>query len=318
MTRLQTTLTALLAGVLAGAPVALAQNENQGQGIATVTVMPKKDKGTAPRVTARQVKAEVNGKAADISDFIPARSGNAPVELVLMIDAGARTSLGREWSDIQDFVRKLPPNVNFGMAYMENGRAAMAGPLTTDRNKALQELHLPMGVPGESASPYFCLSDLAKRWPSNDPKARREVVMITDGVDYYHLQYDPEDPYVHAAISDSVKARMVVYSIYWRNSGRFDRTWYANDSGQNLLQQVTQETGGNSYWQGMGNPVSFQPYFEDLNRRLENQYELSFTAPLKNKAEVQTLKVKVSAPDTKISSPQRVYVSPANAGGGEQ
>ena len=32
-----------------------------------------------------------------------------------------------------------------------------------------------------------------------------------------------------------------------------------------------QATGGKSFWQGMGNPVSFQPYFEELTRRLRNQ-----------------------------------------------
>ncbi len=104
--------------------------------------------------------------------------------------------------------------------------------------------------------------------------------MVTDGVDYYNLRYDPDDPYVQAAIADAVRARIVIYSIYWRNQGRFDRTMYANDSGQNLMLEVTQATGGHSYWEGFGNPVSFQPFLEDLTRRLQNQYEISFAAPI--------------------------------------
>ena len=107
--------------------------------------------------------------------------------------------------------------------------------------------------------------------------------MITDGVDYYNPRYDPEDPYMQAAITDSVRSGLVVYSMYWQNQGRFDRTGYATNAGQNLLQQVTQATGGISYWQGYGNPVPFQPYFKDLDRRLANQYEVGFTAPLKGK-----------------------------------
>ncbi len=67
---------------------------------------------------------------------------------------------------------------------------------------------------------YFCLSDLAKRWPSQDPAARREVVMVTDGVDNYQRQFDPEDPYVQAAIADSLRAHLVVYALYWKNQGR--------------------------------------------------------------------------------------------------
>jgi len=228
-----------------------------------------------------------------------------------MIDSGARTSLGTQMGDIEKFVQTLPPAAKVTLAYMENGIARLTGPLSTDHNEVLKGLHIPGGLPGEDASPYFCLSDLAKRWPSNDRGARREVVMISDGVDYYNRRYDPEDPYMQAAIQDSVRAGLVVYSIYWQNQGRFDRTAMANNAGQNLLLNVTQATGGNSYWEGMGNPVSFQPYFEDLDRRLQNQYELSFTAPLKNKPEVEELKVKVSGISGKIDAPQQVYVGRA-------
>jgi len=42
------------------------------------------------------------------------------------------------------------------------------------------------------------------------------------------------------------------------------------------LIEVTEATGGKNLWAGMGNPVSLQPYFEDLARRLGNQYELDF------------------------------------------
>ena len=196
---------------------------------------------------------------------------------------------------------------------MENGRAGLAGSLTADHAQALKGLRLPSAEPGENASPYFCLSDLAKHWPSDDREARRAVIMITDGVDNYERRYDPQDPYLLASIKDAVRAHLVVSSIYWRNAGRADRTEYANDTGQNLLAQVTQGTGGNSYWIGMGNPVSLQPYFQDFNRRLQNQYELGFTVPLHGKAEEATLKVKVNAPDSSVTAPQRVWVAPAGA-----
>ena len=108
----------------------------------------------------------------------------------------------------------------------------------------------------------------------------REVVMITDGVDYYEMRFDPEDPYVLSAIKDSAKAGMVVYSIYWMNLGRVDYSFYQNNASQSLLAMVSDATGGKSYWQGMGNPVTLQPYFEDLSRRLANQYEIGFTSGL--------------------------------------
>jgi hypothetical protein len=210
--------------------------------------------------------------------------------------------------DIAQFIQSLPPNAKVGLAYMMNGRAAMSGPLSSDRAAIQKQLHLPMaGAPGINASPYFCLSDLAKHWPSTDAKARREVVMITDGVDNYDRRYDPEDPYVQAAIDDSVRGRLIVYSIYWTDSGRFGRTGYAANSGQNLLAQVTQATGGNSYWEGYGNPVDLQPYFADIDRRLQNQYELDFMAPMGSKPQVESFHLKLSAP-AKVDAPQQVYV----------
>ena len=167
----------------------------------------------------------------------------------------ARSSIGTQINDIAKFIQGLRPDAKVGVAYMENGRAVFAGPLTTDHAAAMRELRLPLaGEPGVSASPYFCLSDLAKNWPSNDAHARREVVMVTDGVDYYEVRYDPEDPYVAAAIEDAVRAHLIVYSIYWRNQGRLDRTGYAANDGQNLLAQLTQATGGNSYWEGYRQP----------------------------------------------------------------
>lgn len=305
-------LPAVLAGLLAAAPLALAQSEGQGQGQAIVTVLPKNDKQPiAPDVPAQSISFEVNGKHGTAPNWEPLRGEQSGVELVLLIDDGARMSLGREMDEIATFVRSLPPNVKIAIAYMENGRAQMSGPFTADHAKALQGLHMPVGVPGVSASPYFCLSSLAKSWPSTDRNVRREVMMITDGVDSYERQYDPDDPYVNSAINDSVRAGLVVYSIYWTSNGRADRSWYENNAGQNLLLQLDQSTGGKSYWEGAGNPVTLAPYFDDLSRRLNNQYELSFSAPLKGKPQVETLKVKVNAPNVKVDAPERVYIAPA-------
>jgi hypothetical protein len=172
-------------------------------------------------------------------------------------------------------------------------------------------LHLTAGAgeAGISGSPYFCLSDIAKNWPSSDVHARREVVMITDGVDYYDPRYDSEDPYVQTAMDDAVRARLSVYAIYWQSADRFDRTNYGAGTGQNLLAQITQGTGGVSYWEGTGNPVSFIPYFADIDRRLNNQYELDFMTAVGDKPQMQTLKLTISA-HAKVNAPQEVYVHP--------
>ena len=295
--------------LLTAAPLfAQAQSENQGQGQAVITVVPKGKDATAPTLSQQNLTLTVNGKNANITRLTPANGRTGALEIVVMLDSGARTSLSTQLQDISNFIKGLPPDARVAVAWMDNGAAKLAGPLTTDHQAALSGLHIPSGFAGQDASPYFCLSDLAKRWPSSDPNARREVVMISDGADYYYRTYDLNDPYVQAAINDSVRSGLVVYTIYWKNKGRFDQTWYANNLGQNLLLEVTQATGGNSYWEGMGDPVSLQPFFEDLDKRLGNQYEVGFVAPLSNKAQVVNMKLKVKDVSAKVDAPQQVYL----------
>jgi len=299
----------MVAGALAMAAPAFAQGDNaMGQGRAVVTILAKHPGGTPANITQQNVSIKVNGKPSIITSWTPLSGPNNNLELVILIDGEARTSLGTQLGDITHFVNSLPPNTKAAIAYMENGRAVFAGPLSADHAQVLKALHLPAGTFGTSASPYFCLSDLAQHWPSGNRDARREVVMVTDGVDYYEMRFDPDDPYVQTAISDSAKAGLVVYSIYWMNRGLVDRSLYQNNASQSLLLMVTDATGGKSYWQGMGNPVSFQPYFEDLSRRLANQYELDFTARMDRKPSVERMKLKVEAPAIEVAAPEQVFI----------
>lgn len=300
--------------IAAGAFCLAAGGFAQSIGQAVVTVLPKVDGQTASSVMQGDLAVKVNGKSAKVTVWAPYASPNNQVELVILIDGASRTSLGRQMNDIEVFVKGLPPNVKAAIAYMERGAAQFAGPLTTDHAQILNNLHLTGGVQGVSASPYFCLSDLAKKWPGQNPQARREVVMVTDGVDSFEPRFDPNDPYVQAAIADSVRARLVIYSIYWMNQGQADLTESADNAGQNLLAQVTQSTGGKNFWIGTGNPVSFAPYFEEIERRLNHQYELGFIAPAVGKPQVESMKLSLHAPGTEIDAPNQVYVTPgANA-----
>lgn len=304
---LKVTAATLAMGAMLLAAPAFAENEGQGQ--AVVTILPAHSNEAPATLAQRDLMLQVNGKETNITNFTPLRGINDRLELVVMMDSGAQTSLSTQLGEISEFVKSLPPDAKVTFAYMENGAARMSGPLTTDHTAALKGLHMPAGIPGGDASPYFCLSDLAKRWPSNDRSARREVVMISDGVDNYGSRFDLQDPYMETAITDSVRSGLVVYSIYWENKGRFNHGMLGNTFGQNLLREVTQATGGNSYWVGTGNPVSLQPFFKDLQRRLMNQYEVSFTTPLKNKPEVGSLKLRVNGISGKVDAPGEVYVA---------
>jgi hypothetical protein len=289
--------------LLMAAPAFTQSGDATGQGRAVITVFAKHSEMT-PNISQQDVSAKVNGKDAGVTGWTPLRGANGGLELVLLIDGGAR-NLGRQFDEIKQFIQGLGPHTKAAVGYMENGRAVLASPLSANHAQVVAELHLPVGP---SSNPYFSLSDLAQQWPSQARGVRREVVMICDGIDPNNPHYDPDDPYVSAAVADSVRAGLVVYTIYWQSRSIGDNSY----DGQNLLAEVTQATGGNGYWMGMGNPVSFQPFFDDLARRLDNQYELDFAAKLDRKPAVENFKFKVTGMALEVASPQQVYVDKAS------
>jgi hypothetical protein len=274
-----------------------------GQGQAVVTIFAKHNE-VAPSVSQQDVSVKVNGKESAVTGWQPFKGANDELELVVLIDSGAR-NMGRQFEEIGHFVDGLGPHTKIGIGYMQNGTVAMAAPLSADHKQVLSGLHLPVGP---TTNPYFSLSELAHSWPSQDPKARREVVLFSDGVDPNNRRFDPEDPYVEAAVKDSVRAGLVLFTIYWRNGPEGDN---ATNGGQSLLDELSQATGGYSYWTGSGNPVSFQPYFEDLMRRFDNQYGLEFAARMDRKPTMESLKVKVEGIGLQVTAPQQVFVARA-------
>ena len=99
--------------------------------------------------------------------------------------------------------------------------------------------------------------------------------MVTDGVDDYEPRYNPEDPYVQAAIEDSVRAHLIVYSIYWRNSGFLDRTSYGRLTARTCWRNLPRPPAATATGRGTEIRSAFEPYLSDIDRRIHNQYELN-------------------------------------------
>ncbi len=266
-------------------------------------VITAKDKGpkSAP-LQQKDVTVLLKNRPAEITNWEPLRGPNAGLQLVFLFDESARSYLALQIPSIRKFIMALPPSAEVAVAYMANGRAVMAQTLTSDHALAAKSLRLTNGIPGISASPYFCLSDLAKRWPSRT-KTRRVVFMVTNGEDPYYRHGDLQDPYVDSAISDAQKAGLLVYSIYFRDTGRTSRlgTLY----GQSYLLKVSTDTGGVAYANGLVSPVSFDPFLQEFKTSLGNQYMLNIAAPGSG---LQRIKVKSNVPGVKLAAPSAVNV----------
>jgi hypothetical protein len=303
-------ITYMVAGMLslaAAFPRTTAAQQDQGRVV--VTVLPQKGMESSTNILKQDLQLKVNGKASDITGWLPLREQNSNLEMVILIDSSARASLALQFGEIAGFIQSLAPNAKVAIGYMNNGSAVMAGPLTTNHDQGVKQLRMAGFPAGSNASPYFCLSDLAKHWPSTNHSARREVVLISDGVDNYGEPLDLNDQYVNAAINDSIRAGLVVYAIFWPNRGPTDKSDSKSFDGQNLLSQVTQATGGNGYWTGGAKPVSLSPNFDDITWRLKNQYRLSFQSLLKGKPRIQDIELKANNAAIEVCTPQRVFIT---------
>lgn len=285
-----------------------AQETPTARTIVTASSKSTEDTTTVPR---QSVTVYENRKLQDVSGWIPLRGERSGLQLVVLLDDASTGNLGLQLNDIKTFLTELPPTTQVAIGYMRNGSANLVQTFTPDHAKAASALRLPTGTSGINGSPYFCLSSLVKQWPGGAGNVRREVIMVTDGVDRYSGgRFDPEDPYVQAATSDAQKAGVIVYSIYYRGAGRFDRNAFVTDGGQNYLTQVSGATGGKVYLEGLGNPVSFAPFLSDIQRKLQNQYELTFVSTAK--PGLQSIRVKTSQPNTTLLWPSRVQVGGAS------
>jgi len=241
-------------------------------------------------------------------------------QVALLVDDGLRLSVGRELDNLRRFVGSLPLDIEVMVGYLQHGSVVAAVEFTTDHAKAAAALRMPTGMPGESASPYLCLSDFVKMWPSSTEKSAdtglgaepsdhkaRFVLMLTNGVDPYNGSTsiaNQDSPYVESAVADAQRAGVAVYSIYFGDAGIGGEQ--ANFSGQGYLSQLTQATGGVNYYEGARNPVSMAPYLAMFNRAISETYVATFNAPIGNNPQKDLVRVKFAAPNTKLHAPEKV------------
>ena len=238
-------------------------------------------------------------------DWLPLQGDHAGLELFILIDDGASTSLGSQLEDLREFIAVQPATTAIGVAYMRDGVAQVAQNLTLDHALASKALRLPIGQPGINGSPYLAVTDLIKRWP--EAAVRREVLMITDGIDRLY-QGPGDDPYVDEAIVQAQKAGVLVYSIYNPGVGHFSHSYWRTNWGQNYLSQLSDETGGESYYLANGAPVSFSPYLDDMAHKLGHQFLLTFSAKPEKKAGIQRVKLQTEVPNAELVAADGVYV----------
>lgn len=297
-----------IVSLLASVEILAAQESSPGAGgsVNLVVTVEARHGSNVPDIGRDDVMVYEGRDRDRVTGWLPLQGDHAGLELFILLDDSSSVSLGSQLEDIRQFINAQPATTKIGIAYMQNGIGQVLQNLTNDHTLAAKALRLPMGSPGANASPYFSLQDLIKRWPASDE--RREVLMITDGIDRYWGS-GPDNAYVDQVIEQAQRAGVLVFSIYTPGVGHYGHSYWRTYWGQNYLSQLSDEAGGESYSLiGSAPPVSFSPYLEDMGRKLNRQYLLSFIPKPQKKAGMQRVKVQTEVPNAELMSADRVYV----------
>lgn len=297
----------LVIGVILGAANLLAAQPAPATGTAVHMVVTAEARhGTdVPVIQTEDVMVFQGRDRVKATGWLPLQGDHAGLELFLLVDDAADTNLGSQLESLRQFINSQPSTTRIGVGYMRNGTVLIAQNLTDDHGAAAKSLRLPIGVAGVNASPYFSVTDLIKRWPS--APVRREILLISDGID----RYGPggaSDPYVDAAVQQAQRAGIVIFSIYTPGEGHFGHTFWRINWGQNYLSELSDKTGGESFYLGTEAPVSFSPYLDDVSRRLLHQYLLTFLAKPVKKSGMQNVKLRTEVTNAELVAADQVYV----------
>ena len=298
--------------VLLSAVIALAYAAPQEAGTTPVTTVvtvigPKYT--PPPAVGKDDISVYEQKNKLPVTDWVPAQGDKAGLELAIVVDDATLVDFGIQLKDIETFILSQPKTTGIGIFYANDGTVQAASQFNTDHQAVAKAkaLRLPLGRFGAYSSIYLSLLDLIKRWPITG--ARREILLFADGIDRFRGDI-PTSPDLEATIDHAQTAGIIIHTMYATAGGRLGRSLFRTNLGQSNLSRIADDTGGESFFQGLQTPISLGPFLQQLDLVLKNQFFLTFTVPIskKQKGELKQIRVRTELPKVEISSANRVFV----------
>jgi hypothetical protein len=285
-------------------------NANTGSQV-RMTVTANVDKGKrAPQIEKADVSVKQGKEALQVTEWVPAQSDRAGLELFFLIDDASAWNLGSQLEDLRTFINAQPSTTAIGVGYARNGTVDFRQDLTTDRALAAKSLRLPTSSVGAYGSPYLSVTALMKGWSASSN--RREVVLVTDGIDRARRGRNAlVNPDVDTAASVAQKTGTIIHTVYFPGVGHSYRNFRERNYGRSGLAKLSDITGGESFFLGLQAPVSITPYLDQLRQILDNQYLLTFSAKPGKKAGLQYVNVTTELAGVDFSTPDGVWVPAA-------
>jgi hypothetical protein len=261
-----------------------------------------------PEIRKEDVIVYQGKERKQVVDWTPLRGERGALQLFILMDDASHANVGSQFEEIKAFISSQAATTAVGVGYMRDGTVDIAQDLTTEHELAARALRLPMGNLGAFASIYLSIEELIKRWPESP--VRREIIVISDGIDYFGGT-GPANPYVDSAVERAQKAGIIIYALYATGVGHYGHSFWRMNWGQNYLSELAQETGGEAYFLGYETPVSFGSYLADIRQRLNHQYLLVFLAKPGKKPGLQSVRLRTEVPKVELAAADKVFVPAA-------
>ncbi|HEV7683424.1 MAG TPA: VWA domain-containing protein [Pyrinomonadaceae bacterium] len=235
---------------------------------------------------------------------IRARVTGSPINLMVLIQDDVVASIGLETKALAEFIRQLPRGSRVSIGYLRTGSLQVRQKFTSDLEKAAKSLRGPMGVSSVAPyNPYIEVIEAAKRFDAQ-PTGRRAILLVSDGLDVSHGA-DSSNPSqsvdLQRAITEAQRRSVAIYSIY-APTALTDTGGGLVANAQSSLQKLSDETGGQAFFQGFSAPVSFDPFIKQINTALDRQIALTYLSTHPKKG-FHRVKITSSTPNVEIHYP---------------
>ena len=194
-----------------------------------------------------------------------------PLNLAVLVQDDLISQVGNELGVTGDFIRSLPSGSRVMVGYITTGTLQVRQPFTSDLNQAARSLRVPRSSTSASAyNPYVEVIE-ALRTFNADWKGKNAVLLISDGLDTsrgFDVTSSGRTLDLERAIKHANDRNVAVYAFYAPAVGLTSQSRLAASYGQNSLNRLANDTGGKAFFQGTTGFVTFDAYFDNLRRTL--------------------------------------------------
>ncbi len=195
------------------------------------------------------------------------------INLAILIQDDLTSQVSNELRATADFIRSLPKGSRVMVGYITSGSLQVRQPFTADLEGAARSLRIVRS--STSASPFNPYVEVVEALSSFDNmRGQNAVLLISDGLDTsrgFDIASSARTLDLDRAIKHANSRNVAVYTFYAPSVGLTGSSRLAATYGQNSLNRLADETGGRAFFQGSTGFVTFDSYFRNLTRILNEQ-----------------------------------------------